>query len=80
MRSLGFNKTGVDSASRSTVDGGLLHFHLLLVLLRLRIRHTGRDDEGEEAAGGEHDEQVEEHQGVRVLRHHHRVQDSECSI
>ena len=80
MRSLGFNKTCVDSASRSTVDGGLLHFHLLCILFWLRIRHTGRDDEGEEAAGGEHDEQVEEHQGVRVLRHHHRVQDSECSI
>ena len=80
VRSLGFNKTGVDSASRSTVDGGLLHFHLLLVLLWVRIRDTGRDDEGEEAAGGEDDEQVEEHQRVRVLRHHHRVQDSKSSI
>ena len=79
MRSLGFNKTVVDSASR-TVDGGLLHFHLLLVVLRVRIGHTGRDDEGEEAAGGEDEEQVEEHQRVRVLRHHHRVQDSQSSI
>ena len=41
---------------------------------------TGSDDEGEKAAGGQDEEEVEEHEGVGVVGHDRGVEDAKSPI